>query len=104
MGDVFVASKERAKNGYGQNGYQGPSSATPGKPLPSMDRDFGLKIDPSAAPGDWQTRKVDETQYGASHGMKARDDKITFPTGNARPVTKPNPAKGKSDGKSFQRR
>lgn len=31
MADVFVASKEKSKNGYGQNGFQGASSDLPGQ-------------------------------------------------------------------------
>jgi len=72
MSNECVASKEPPKNGYGQNGYQGPSSVTPGKPVPHMNTDFGLKTDPSAAPGDWQTRNVDASPITPHNGMKSR--------------------------------
>jgi hypothetical protein len=32
----FVGSKEEARNGYGQNGYQGASSVLPGKAQPKL--------------------------------------------------------------------
>jgi len=108
MADVFVASKEKPKNGYGQNGYQGPSSITDGKNvtsgfLPEVKLPDGVtgSVNENA---NWQTRNVSTEQYAPSHGMKARDDRLSFPTNNVRPVTKPVAAKGKSDGKSFQRR
>ncbi len=97
-GDVFVASREKARNGYGQNGYQGPSSDLPGQAT-RMDRDYGLAADPSAAPGDWQTRKVDATPYATTHGMKAAASPVLVPAGNNhRPY---RPISGKTGG--FQR-
>lgn len=65
--EVFVASREKAKNAYGQNGYQGPSSDLPGQHT-VMDRDFGLASDPSADAGNWQTRKVSAEPYATAHG------------------------------------
>lgn len=84
---VFVASREKAKNGYGQNGYQGASSDLPGQAT-RMDRDFGLAADPSADPGKWQTRDVSAEPIKAACGMKVRDDKMTFPDANVRRATK----------------
>jgi hypothetical protein len=102
-GTEFVGSHEKAKNAYGQNGYQGASSDLPGKRT-VMDRDFGIKTDPDVSitdkPGEganFQTRAVSAEQYAAHPGMKARNDKIDFPTGNVRKSSVPaNP-------KSFQR-
>lgn len=85
--EVFVASREKAENAYGQNGYQGPSSDLPGQST-RMARDFGLAADPTASAGDWQTRKVDATPIATHPGMKARDSKIDFPTSNAHRATK----------------
>jgi|SRR6478609_139645 hypothetical protein len=85
--DALIGSKQKAKNGYGQNGYQGPSSDLPGQST-RMDRDYGLPADPSADAGDWQTRKVDQTPITTHPGMKARDNKISFPTNNVRAATK----------------
>lgn len=92
MTEVFVASKEKPKNGYGQNGYQGASSALPGQKvtsgfLPEVKLPDGVtaKVNEGA---NWQTRAVDAAQYPASHGMKARNDKIDFPTANVRPASK----------------
>lgn len=94
MDDIFVASKQKAKNAYGQNGYQGPSSDLPGQHT-VMDRDFGLATDPDVAitdqpgeTGNWQTRAVSAEQYAAHPGMKSPDSKSEFPTANVRPVSK----------------
>ena len=95
-GTEFVGSHEKAKNGYGQNGYQGASSDLPGHAT-RMDRDFGLDADPTIpgavtskfdeAPG-WDTRAVKAEPYAPAHGMKARDSKIDFPSANVRRATK----------------
>jgi hypothetical protein len=96
MTEVFVASKEKSKNAYGQNGYQGASSDLPGKHT-VMNRDFGLKEDPSAKPGDWQTRTVDATPYAPAHGMKAPAEPAKVPDAvNHRPTKQAAPG-------SFQR-
>jgi hypothetical protein len=101
---TFVGSHEKAKNSFGQNGFQGPSSDLPGQRT-VMDREFGLKDDPDLGgvttkpteTGNWQTRAVSAEPYTAHPGMKARNDKIDFPTGNVRKSSVPvNP-------KSFQR-
>jgi hypothetical protein len=86
-------SHEKANNGYGQNGFQGPSSDTPGKHTTS-----GFLPQVTAPVDDnWQTRKVDATPYPAAHGMKARDSKSDFPTANVRKSSVP------ASSKSFQR-
>lgn len=89
--EVFVASREKAKNGYGQNGYQGASSDLPGQHTTS-----GFLPQGSVPKDDWQTRKVDASPIPAHPGMTARDDKIDFPTDNS------HPAKGRLGG-HFQR-
>lgn len=94
--EQFIGSHEKANNGYGQNGYQGPSSDLPGQST-RANRKFGLPADPSAEPGDWQTRKVDATPYAPAHGMKSPDSKIDFPKDHFRKASiAANP-------KSFQR-
>lgn len=85
MTDVFVASREKANNGYGQNGYQGASSDLPGENTTSG---FLPAVTLPAENSDGQTRKVDGTQITAHPGMKARDSKIAFPTNNVRVASK----------------
>lgn len=79
----FVGSHEKALNKYGQNGYQGPSSDMPGEAT-RMDRDFGLAADPSAAPGNWQTRTVAKEGYKPAFGMKSPAEPAKIPDGNIR--------------------
>lgn len=96
-GEVFVASKQKAKNGLGQNGFQGASSDEPGTHT-VMDRDFGLAKDPSPSAGDWQTRKVSAEPITPHPGMKAAPAPAKIPMSNFhRAVQRTNP-------KSFQRR
>lgn len=82
-GTEFVGSHEKARNGYGQNGYQGPSSDLPGQAT-RMDRDFGLSADPSHDPGNWQTRNVSKDGYKPAHGMKAPSEPAKVPDANVR--------------------
>lgn len=96
-GEVFVASKQKAKNGYGQNGFQGASSDLPGQHT-VMDRDFGLDADPSADPGDWQTRKVSAEPYPTHPGMKAAAAPVVIAKTNFHRAVQ------RTSGKSFQRR
>ena len=86
-GTEYVGSKEKAKNRYGQNGYQGPASDLPGQST-RMDRDFGLAADPSPDAGDWQTRNVSKDQYKPTFGMKAATGPEKVPTATIRRATK----------------
>lgn len=86
-GTEFVGSHEKANNNYGQNGYQGASSDLPGQNT-RMNRDFGLDADPSAAPGDWQTRKVSKEAYPTTFGMKAPAEAAKIPDANVRRASK----------------
>lgn len=79
----FVGSHEKALNGYGQNGYPGPSSDLPGQAT-RMDRDYGLSADPSAKPGDWQTRTVAKDGYAPAFGMKSPPQPAKVPDSNVR--------------------
>jgi len=70
-GGTFIGSREKAKNGFGQNGYQGPSSIVPG--------DAPKKNIPSVSPptvtvpsGDWQTRDVGKSRIAAHDAMPPR--------------------------------
>lgn len=83
--ETFLGSREKSKNGYGQNGFQGPSSDLPGQNTTSG---FLPAVTLPGENNDGQTRKVDATQYAAHPGMKARNDKIAFPTNNVRPASK----------------
>jgi len=86
-GEVFIGSREKAKNGYGQNGYHGPSSDLPGQAT-RANRDFGLAADPSASAGDWQTRKVSKDAYPTTFGMKAPGEPAKVPDANIRRASK----------------
>lgn len=81
--ETFIGSHLKSQTKLGQNGYRGASSDLPGKHT-YMDRDYGLKADPSAQAGDWQTRKVDATPITPAYGMKAAAPAAAFPTSNAR--------------------
>jgi hypothetical protein len=64
--EEFIGSHMKAKNGYGQNGYQGASSDLPGEHTTS---DFLPQAE--VPTDDWQTRKVSAEGYSPAHGMKA---------------------------------
>lgn len=53
MADELIASRMKPENKYGQNGYQGPSSDTPGQHTTS-----GFLPQASAPESDWQTRQL----------------------------------------------
>jgi hypothetical protein len=84
--------------GYGQNGYQGPSSVTPGKGRAISKTYAGLATDTmnvSVKPGDFQTRTVSSKQYATTPGMKKPDASAKVPTSLNRGSVKPStvPAK-----------
>ena len=79
--EQFLGSHEKALNGYGQNGYQGPSSDLPGQKTTS-----GFLPQSEVPTENWQTRKVSAEPIPTHPGMKAHDDKIEFPKDNAHPV------------------
>lgn len=81
--EVFVASHQKARNGYGQNGFQGASSDLPGQNTTS-----GFLPKVTVEIGDWQTRKVDAKPITPHAGMKPRDSKIDFPKDNSHPASK----------------
>jgi hypothetical protein len=64
MSVEIIGSKLKAKNGYGQNGFQGASSDLPGEKTKT-----GGGFAPAASvPGDgWQTRKVSAKQDVPTH-------------------------------------
>lgn len=95
-GDEFFRSEEPAKNGYGQNGFQGASSDLPGQHT-VMDRDFGLESDPNPDAGDWQTRKVSAEPYPTHPGMKAAPAPVVIQKTNFHRAVQ------RTSGKSFQR-
>lgn len=86
--DVYIQSKMPADNGYGQNGYSGPSSDLPGQHtssnlLPKCDLPKDWMNDKG-----WQTRTVEAKPYATHPGMAARKGDGQIPTTNSRPVTK----------------
>jgi hypothetical protein len=70
MDTEIKASKVPAKNAFGQNGYQGASSLTPGQTKPPIKN-----VSPPTAKadaGDWQTRDVGKSNVKPHVGMADR--------------------------------
>jgi hypothetical protein len=68
----IIASRMKPENRYGQNGYQGPSSDTPGKHTTS-----GFLPQAVAPDSDWQTRQLkggnaNPDNVPVMHGMRNR--------------------------------
>jgi hypothetical protein len=88
-GTEFVGSHEKAKNGYGQNGFQGPSSDLPGQKT-RMDRDFGLPADPgtpnaNAKDDDARLAAISGHPVKVHDGMRNRSTEVEkIPSGNVR--------------------
>jgi hypothetical protein len=79
MGDTdFVGSHEKALNGYGQPGYQGPASVPTGK-QPKLGEPKVAPPAISASAGDWQTRDLNaktaksERQVPVHDSMRSRN-------------------------------
>lgn len=85
----FASEAKPDNSGYGQNGFQGPSSDLPGKRTTSgfLPEDAGIqgiigdtKADMNdsyrAGRGDWQTRTVSAAPIAAHPGMKS-PNKVT---------------------------
>ena len=83
-------SREPANNGYGQNGYQGPSSDLPGKRTTSgFLPENECKLNPDYRKDhDWQTRAVKTDAYPTHPGMKSPAAPSVIPSKNSRPATK----------------
>jgi hypothetical protein len=108
----IVGSKFPAENGYGQNGYSGPSSTLPkdgdsdpsririenlgGKPVAdvTVPDDVTARIDKD--PAGWQTRTVKAEQYPTAFGHHKANMPTEFPTSNNRYTGKPAPGSAKS--------
>jgi hypothetical protein len=75
------ASKIPARNGYGQNGFQGPSSDCPGENTTS-----GLLPKVKLPTGNAQLRAVSSEQIAAAHGMRDRaaEPAVKIPAKTAR--------------------
>lgn len=82
--DTFIPSHEAANNGYGQNGYLGPSSDLPGQRTTS-----GFLPDVTLPKTDhnWQTRDVSKNTYPTTFGHHKPMSGETIPAYNMRPVT-----------------
>jgi hypothetical protein len=75
MAEEIVGSKEKALNGYGQGGYQGPSSQVPGDKPAELGNKKVAPPTAIAATGDWQTREVSPAQaVPNAFGQKTRND------------------------------
>jgi hypothetical protein len=103
----FPSQAKPDNTGYGQNGFQGPSSDLPGKRTVSgfLPEDAGIqgiigdtKADMNdsyrAGRGDWQTRTVSAAPYTPHSGMKSPNkagETVPPSTGDNRnrPVTRP---------------
>lgn len=66
--ETFIGSHLKAKNGYGQNGFQGASSDLPGEKTTS-----GFLPECKVTSGDWQTRSVSQKQLAPAHGQRDRN-------------------------------
>ena len=72
-----VASKEKARNSYGQNGYTGPSSVTPGQKQPHMnggvtDDAMEAVLKNGVRADNYQTRTIDAAPYPTHPNMRDR--------------------------------
>ena len=88
----FVGSHLKAKNGYGQNGYQGASSDVPGEHTTS-----GFLPQAEISADGWQTRTVAKEAYPTTFGMKSPSEPAKIPLSNVRRATL------SINSKSFQR-
>lgn len=88
--DIFIQSRMPADNGYGQNGFQGPSSDLPGQRTTSgFLPENECKLAPDYRKDhDWQTRVVKADAYATHPGMKAQAAPALIPAKNLRPVTR----------------
>jgi hypothetical protein len=62
MSTDVVGSKMPARNGYGENGFDGPSSVMPPVTPPLVPKDAGIR-----GP---QTRRVSDEPLPPAHGMR----------------------------------
>lgn len=100
-----VGSKMKPDNGYGQNGYAGPSSDLPGQrtkinsPVAGPDMLEPSEIKSFRENAGWQTRPVAaEQKVPTTKGMRSRSNTgETVPTTTMRRVTTP------ASNRSFQR-
>jgi hypothetical protein len=86
----------KPENGYGQNGYAGPSSDLPGQ---HTTTGFLPQVTLPASDADWQTRKVSaEQKVPTTPTMRSRNDEGgKIPAANIRRVKAP------ATNRSFQR-
>ena len=75
----FVGSHLKAKNGYGQNGYQGASSDVPGEHTTS-----GFLPQAEIPADGWQTRSVAKEAYPTTFGMKSPAEPAKIPNAPVR--------------------
>lgn len=68
MTEQVVGSMMPAEDGYGQNGYSGPSSDLPGERTKIDNKYLGMATEVSSAPGNWQTRTVSQESYPIAFG------------------------------------
>jgi hypothetical protein len=94
MATDVVGSKMASKNGYGQNGYSGASSDTPGQHTTS-----GF-LPQATLPADWgQTRPVSpEQKVPTTKGMRSRNDE-----GGKIPAVNTRRTRAPLTNRSFQR-
>lgn len=90
----FVGSHLKAKNNYGQNGFQGASSDLPGQHTTSG---FLPAVKLPAENDDKQTRNVKSEQYPTTFGMSGPKASSKITSSNLRRPNEPR------TGKHFQR-
>jgi hypothetical protein len=91
---TFIESKMPPDDGFGQNGYRGPSSkpladvvSTPPNALAPKDDAAKTILKAGGMSFTKQTRKITDKGYAPAHGMKPPKSDGPIPD-NGRPVTK----------------
>ena len=81
---TFPSEEKESRAGYGQNGYQGPSSDMPGEHTTS-----GFLPQAVVKIGDWQTRTVSDKGYPIHPGMHSPDAPVKITDNNTRRAAGP---------------
>jgi hypothetical protein len=97
MTSDIVGSREKAKNGYGQNGFQGPSSVHGAQPKlgspevapPAVVGDVRQSGNMNAFGDHERLAKITSGGVAAHPGMAGRSHNSGSPSGNTGPVTRP---------------
>ena len=77
--ETFIQPREPANNGYGQNGYQGPSSDVGKRGVPTTSG-FLPEVADTVPASDWQTRAVDASPIAKAKGMTRQNSAAGIPS------------------------